>query len=58
MNTQDTDKTLLTTKTEYPTKVFISYAHAQDEIVTKIFNGLKARGHDVSVHPKTQLSPV
>lgn len=41
------DEVLLSTKTDYPTKIFISYAHAQDEIVTKIYEGLKKRGHDV-----------
>lgn len=41
------DEVLLSTKTDYPTKIFISYAHAQDEIVAKIYEGLKKRGHDV-----------
>lgn len=47
MKTHDTDKTLLTTKTEYPTKLFVSYTHAENEIVRKIKDRLKARGHDV-----------
>ena len=41
------DEVLLSTQTDRPEKVFISYAHVEAEIVNRIFHGLKARGHDV-----------
>lgn len=41
------DDTLLSTKTQAPMTIFLSYAHAQSEIVEEIKNGLVARGHRV-----------
>ena len=41
------DEVLLSTKTDRPVKIFVSYAHAEAAIVDRIFSGLKARGHDV-----------
>lgn len=41
------DDVLLSTKTDHPEKIFISYAHAEAEIVDRIVAELKARGHDV-----------
>lgn len=41
------DEELLKTQTDCPTRIFISYAHAQDEIVDMIYRGLVKRGHDV-----------
>ena len=45
----DSDEILLSTKTSDPLSVFISYAHAQTEIVTQVMKaiGLDGRGHHV-----------
>lgn len=38
---------LLTATTEAPQHIFLSYAHAQDEIVRRIYDALVSRGHTV-----------
>ena len=41
------DEVLLSSRTDRPERIFISYAHAQSEIVDEIFKGLQDRGHEV-----------
>ena len=44
---EDKSEDLLNSKTDHPMNVFISYAHAQNEIVTEIRKALEDRGHVV-----------